>query len=244
MGRESERAQLRNLLIERGVNQAGAVVDELPDPQLEQAFVTIAWWDDQQHTGTRAVTPGMLVSTIRDGGIPGYRRPHQRTPVEGAEPVPNVGKALWGAMLSPDGFTRDEARGLYKHLAAKLNTPIDALIDSVVGPNWEETPKHPALIREDPVEHAVRYAMWVRDDHGGKVDPDCRRGPGEELLVWSMRFWDWQDPLEFESVCDSMRKRLAEEKAVVKDDEPEPAPAPVAVAESAEQPTEEWTDDD
>lgn len=157
-----DRDKLLSLLVERGVTSAVGVVDSLGD-DLDGAFATIAYYDDQPVAKQGA---GLLVYLLKEGGMGGYRRPHEREKVQAtsATVTPQLLASIRGSCLSPNGYTREDARGMLDVKAKHLHTSPDALVDAAMGPDWQETPVHPVLRHDGtPRERFVRYAHWVAE---------------------------------------------------------------------------------
>lgn len=201
---DTERDNLERMLIERGVEGAPALVSGLADDEIDAALGAIAWWDDMPHTGPRAVGSGLLVKKIRDGGLPGYKRPHDRATPEGGTAVSDDRlRAMRGVLCSPDAhFTRETAAEFYAKTAGKLNTPVSALIDAAMGQEWVETPPHPASLRgwqiagwkyPDKENAAARYALWCSLEGKMPKTRDGRRLAGETDWDFACRFWSWFD---------------------------------------------------
>lgn len=148
------------------------------------------WYDERQAKGSR-VTPGLLVNCIREGGKPGYDGNRSQ-----AKPTltvtPKLLNAVRGRCLSPDGCRRVEVLDMFGDAAGHRGLDADALIDQAVGPRWQLTPPHPALLLEDG-KLTDRYSHWVGGGRD-KPDPTVIREPGESLLAYSSRFWRWQHP--------------------------------------------------
>jgi hypothetical protein len=200
------------MLRERGVTSADELVAALRDDQMDGALGTILWWDDSPHEGPRAVSPGLLVAKIREGGMPGYRRPHERTTPEGVmgvseELLSNIRRVA----LSPGGVTREMMRDVLEVKARALQTPPDALIDSAVGPGWKETPAHPAKQWSPNDELAPLRYSWVCVHGWGRPEPRTQREPLEAEWDFGHRFWGWTDPPELREAAEAMRREAAEE---------------------------------
>ncbi len=203
---DRDRERIAEMLRERGVDGVVSIAGGITD--IDAAYGAIKWWDDLPHSGLRAVSTGLLVNALRDGGKPGYKRPHERTEVEGSVGwTDGLRTTFRGIGLSPDGFTRDEMRAMKANVAASLNTPVDSLIDDALDPNWMETPRHPAKHLREYSD--VRYAAWV-GGWGRDVKIDAAEGwrrKGETDWDFACRFWSWTEP---EDLIERVRKaRLA-----------------------------------
>lgn len=257
------------MLVQRGVDGSEELVAGLGD--LDGALGALVWWDDMPHEGSRAVTTGLLVKKLREGGLPGYRRPHERDEATGTLAMgPDVIANVRGQLLSPEGFDREEAREHLAKFARGLNTPVDALIDSAVGAGWTVTPPHPAVpqgwsLGWEPLDEGcdLRYIWALRDgDFGpGVKNPGVPREPLESDWNFARRFWGWEDP----PVVERMIRRRREEEALVRQkaaeealaqpedpktpgnesfskETPEPTPDPVGDARWGADPP--WDDED
>jgi hypothetical protein len=199
------------MLTERGINGVGTLMAELEETPRDSLLGTIKWWDDlpQGRKGT-----GLLITKLRDGGVIGYRRPHERTDVEGELVVtPERLATLRAICLTPDGLTRIEAYDFCEKLARKANTTTDAIIDTVMGPDWKATPPHPAHVIDTMrrFDAAIRYDVWMHRyfmrDIPDEPQLEVQREANESVLDWSKRFWKWKDPK------DMAEKRVAREIA-------------------------------
>ena len=193
---ENEEARIAALLSERGINGLSELLLELSEMSTDTFLNTIKWWDDLPYASKGT---GLLVARLREGGVVGYKRAHERTSVDGEVVVgPKQLVNLRSVCLTPAGIDRDTARGMCAKLAEKANTTPDELIDSALGAdNWEETPPHPAqliVLGEDPVIGQLRYDIWVHASSTDHPNPGLTRKPGEGDLNFSMRFWGWKDP--------------------------------------------------
>lgn len=186
--------RLRTMLHERGVDKVDLLLREATC-DLDGALGAIKWWDDlpRERAGT-----GLLVNKLRDGGLPGYKRPHERTTPQGVMDYTDEDVTrLRGQLLSPDGFTRPEAEEWVARRAKRLNTSAAALIDSAVGAAWTRTPVHPAKWdpSAEPDSNGVdRYSAWVRGHCSGR--PDLSENPEHYESEWDFAcaFWRWTDP--------------------------------------------------
>jgi hypothetical protein len=210
------------MLVERGVNGATGLVEDLwSEDQVTSAIGAVAWWDDLPHTGERQVSTGLLVKKIRDGGIAGYKRPHERTSPENGGVSPERLNAIRALLLAPEGMmTREQARDSLREQAQRLNTPPDALIDSAVGPVWQATPPHPALYQAWGVDWTpkdewsfLRYGLLVVEDAAFRPDTDAVRNGGESDWSFACRFWRWQDPPELRELIARVVRERAEAEA-------------------------------
>lgn len=201
---------------------AAEIVEALRNDELDAAYGAVAWWNDMPHSGPRAVGPGLLVKKIRDGGLVGYKRPHERATPDGEG---GLGKkrlrSIRGVLLSPDcAFTRKEAEKFYEHEAEKVGTTPTALIDAAMGIEWSQTPPHPASRSgwsaagwKYPDDlHAQRYALWVGTDRAIPQARDGARQPGESDWDFAVRFWGWRECED--ELQDALRKAAAREEMI------------------------------
>ena len=200
-----ERRVLIERLAERGVNNPELLVEGLTEGELDGAFGAISFWDDMPHDGTRAVGPGLLVAKIREGGVPAYKRAHERTGAGGMGPSNALMGSIRGCLLTPDGCTRAQAEDAYRDVASRLNTPVSALIESAMGSMWVGTPTHPACSSDEPIASSARYHAWVLGHCDVAPDADCVPRAGEEEHEWACRFWSWTDPEDFEELLAAAR---------------------------------------
>lgn len=151
------REHLTALLVERGVSGVDELVVAFEDADLNGALATVAYYDDAGSKGT-----GLLVHLLRQREHFGYRRPGERAAIPARQVTDGLLSAIRGSCHSPDGFCREEARGLVSVKAKRLGIDPDALIDAAMGEDWQETPVHPALgPAGSSREFSVRYARWV-----------------------------------------------------------------------------------
>lgn len=225
------------MLHERGVDNVAEVVLSIHPDDADAVLGAIAMWDDMPHTGPHAVGPGLLIKKIREGGVPGYKRPHERSRPNDfgghAAFSTEVLERVRSMLLSPDaGFDRDSARDFLRGRAEKANTPVDALIDAAMGPQWRQTPPHPAFpggwrggTFVYPDEHGgLRYELLVGTGHlPHPSTSDGVRQPDEDGWAFATRFWDWKDP-DLERLA-RFRREEAERRAEL---EPPPKSEPVA----------------
>lgn len=246
----TERDKLKALLTERGIEGVNRIVDDLRDDQIAGALGAVVWWDDMPHEGGRAVSSGLLVKKIRDGGLPGYRRPHERTTPDGTLAVtPERLNSMRRVLMSPEAvFDREQAREFFAEVGTKLNTPVDALVDSAMGADWVVTPPHPCHPRgwdhpdwtpKDQWIATVRYMHFVNSEPGPSVDTQLPREPGESDWDYACRWWGWTDTPEIiEAIKEkeaTLRKERAAKKAAAKP-KPKSKPEPVAAAASEDEP--------
>lgn len=242
------------LLQERGINGGASLLAELDAQGVSEDAVlnTIKWWDDLplDSKGT-----GLLVSQLKKGGVTGYRRAHERTGVDG-EIVFGPKQASWlrRLALTPDGIDRETVAEMCEKLASKANTTPDALIDTAVDPNWQETPPHPvhlSVYGESAELRSVRYQAWVHQTLGPeRPDPTVIREKDESDFDFSCRFWSWEDTpemLERARKLKEAREQRAKEaakmpgvpiEAAVAGSKPAPAPTSDPVPAPEEEPTE------
>jgi hypothetical protein len=233
---EHEEDRVVAMLAERGVTNARE--EMLTGPSLDAILGAIKWFDDLP--SGRAGT-GLLVAKIRDGGMPGYKRPHERTGPKGELVVGDEEIALIrGFCYSPDGMSRPEAEAAFARLAKRANTPVGSLIDSAVVDGWVETPPHPAKLHPHDCDghQDVRYGLWVRQNlPTGPANPEVRRKDGESEFAFSCRFWGWQENEAVQAAIqrklDRIRERNSERKSERKSD-PKSPPKPVSTAVEAE----------
>jgi hypothetical protein len=208
------------MLSQRGVDDPQGVVDKVIDEDLDGVLGAIALWDDMQKT-YRPPGPGLLVAKIRQGGVAGYRRPHERTNPEDLGGRSEAGSTLFtsirGQILGA-AMTRADARDHFRKTADRLMTNVDALIDSAMTSGWEETPPHPAnpFGWRAPWEYPdaygfTRYQLWS----GGyrrwpriPRDLTVRRAPNESQWAFACRFWGWDDPEGFTESADAARAAI------------------------------------
>lgn len=177
---------LVQLLRDRDVNRP-ELLTQLAAP--DAILGAVRWYDEQRKRSD--IGAGVLVNCIREGGKPGYDGNRSQ-----AKPIPTVTpkllNAVRGRCLSPDGCRRVEVLDMFGDAAGHRGLDADALIDQAVGPRWQLTPPHPALLLEDG-KLTGRYSHWVGGERD-KPDPTVIREPGESLLAYSSRFWRWQHP--------------------------------------------------
>lgn len=260
--------RVRTLLTERGVTSLDALMAEIELQGLSAvtALNTIRWWDDlpASNRGT-----GLLVTKLREGGVRGYKRAHQREKVEGDDIV-SLDKqmtTLRGICLTPDGIDRETAELMYAKTAEKAGMSPQALVDEAMCPEWVETPPHPAKVYTyvgDP-EGIIRYLIWTQRDLSDPLErdrphPQLRQKENESDLAFSCRFWGWVDPpgfkervRRFEKNCEAaLAERrgeslqiAAQPLSVVSERQGEPTNASasaVAVAEPPSAEDERWGD--
>ena len=226
---EQQRQMLTTMLRERGVDSVDDLMSGLDQSDVDGVLGAIAMWDDMPHDGPRAVSPGLLVKKIREGGVPGYRRAHERTSVDeafgGSSGLldADLRRHVVG-QISGAAMDREEARDHLARLAARLMTPVDALIDSLMGQHWTECPPHPALptawrgrnrYPEDQWELAgLRYAWLVGNPQSGRppAEPSSRK-KGESDWNFACRYWGYTDPPE---LLEAHAKALARAEAEAK----------------------------
>lgn len=241
----SYREKLHSLLKERGVDKIEDLLDPIVDEQLDGVAGAIALWDDMQK-GFPKPGPGLLVSKIRQGGVPGYKRAHERTELDGS--FGGVTDELLGSIRAQVlGAAMDREQGLehFAKLATSRGTTPGALLDSAMGQAWIATPPHPAAYvawrgrwsfpPEAVAGMEVRYAAYCAG-HRRKIKPPdlaALQAPGESDWNFSQRYWDWEDP---PGVAEAIAKRAAPVKQPAP---PVPEPEPVAVA-TAEPEDDEW----
>ena len=215
------------MLAERGVNNPEDLVNGVVEGELDGAFGAVKYWDELPHQGPRSASPGLLVSKIREGGLPGYKPPHERTSVEGTIGLTSDRmKNMRGVLATPDGMTREEAESLYSALARQLGTSPQSLIESVMGPGWFATPPHPGLDDADVIAASVRYMIWLNGHCNVAPDLECLPEDGESEQAWAMRFWGWKDPENIEQLISLERARRALRRA----------PAQLPSAEAGDEP--------
>lgn len=222
----SDRERAQQLLTERGVDGAEGLIRDFADEDLGAVFGAIAWFDDGQQS-VRPYSTGLLVKKIKDGGLAGYRRPHERTSVEGVagtgtdELMGRIrGLALSYSLSSTDvvrSMSREELKHLIAKTAQRLGTPADALIDSAVCPEWQWTPPHPAVLRRDgesKTAYLARYSAHVAGVRGDRrhCNPSRVRHPGESLWDFACRFWDYQLPQEVVTKAEQRAAEQAEQR--------------------------------
>jgi hypothetical protein len=206
-----ERARLTMLLEERGIVTVAAIMAGLEDEDLTAAFGAVAAYDDLTHVGNYAARPGLLAKWLRDGGQPGYKRAHERTPVEGEGPSGKLRTSIRGVLGSPDGFSRADAVHFYRAVARRHDVAPEVLVESAMGQGWIGTPPHPAKdLEEDQLATAIRYDAWVGGHCDHSPDLDCLPIASESDFEYSCRFWGWRDPPDFE-------QRLADARAAVEE---------------------------
>jgi hypothetical protein len=205
---------VRTMLTERGVDRVDDLLGEIDD--LAAVLGAIKWWDGipRERAGT-----GLLVSKIRDGGLPGYQRPHERSGPEGELLItPEQLKRMKTICLSPDGFSLFEAEEMFRKRAERANTDLRGLIASAIGERWRGTPTHPALIGPHDEEPAflslddraricrTRYSLWVRGVAVEKGPPNtnAQRADGESDYDYARRFWHWNEPQPVVEVRDTL----------------------------------------
>lgn len=154
---EKRQAELKRLLEERSVTGADDLLGGVED--VEAALGAVAYWDD--HAGGNT---GLLVWLLRHGGKPGYGSASKPKAVGAGEVTPRLLQSIRGSCNSPNGFTRDEARGMFAATAKRLRMPVDTLIDRAMGEDWQETPTHEALSHDGTAdERLARYSKWVAE---------------------------------------------------------------------------------
>lgn len=195
--------ELVTALAERGIVKVDAIIDWVQtDEHLDAAFGAVAWWDSMPRDGDKAVTPGLLVWKLREGGLPGYKRDEERREVRGAK---IINDELLGRIRSTclaGGMTRLWVENNFRVVAEKVNLTPMALIDMVMGAEWEQTPPYPGAIyewrsewtrpKEDTYVEHQRYGWSV---YNKRPKPSiCARRHGESDWDWAVRFWNYEDP--------------------------------------------------
>ena len=143
--------ELLTMLSTRGVNDPHGVLRGLSEETIDVAPSVIAWWDSQPNLGV-----GMLINSVRSGHVPGSVQ-EKRPPV-----TERLLRSVRGSCESPDGFTREEARGLFAHAAKRRALEPDELIDRAMGPAWKGTIVRNPAKRDLPLASRIReYADWV-----------------------------------------------------------------------------------
>jgi hypothetical protein len=191
-----EDERIEAMLEERGITGTVTLMAEIVDLAVDDKLATIKWWDDIP--GGRKST-GLLINKLREGGVKGYKRPHERQGVDGEVLVGPAQLANIRAIaLSTHGMFRSDVEHIFTRLAEKAGSTVAALIDESVAPGWKETPPHPAHIYTgvgDPggmvryEEFVTRYGRDIPD----RPDPTVTRNVGETELSYAMRFWNWKD---------------------------------------------------
>jgi len=246
------RRELTQLLTEAGVTGVEAIVAGITDEGLSGAMGAYFWWNEMPHIGARAVSTGLLVKKIKEGGIPGYVRAAQRTGASGEMLVgETLLRSIRGVLLSPDGrMTRRDAYDIYAKTAEKLNCTVDSLVDSALDPLWRATPPHPAMPTAwdlgdwkaaDDWGH-IRYAHLVMDEEPYRPTVDCQRIPGESAWDYACRFWNYSDSdavrREIAALAKAEQMKRDEARKQKEADEAAAAAraAPVTVPDDAEEP--------
>ncbi len=156
------REELRKLLEERGVEGITYLTEDFSDEEIEGAIATVAYCDEQPKAGT-----GLLVWLLKKGGVAGYRKPKDRQKAEvtsSSAISETLLRAVRGSCRSPNGFTREEARGTFGAKADRMGISVDSLIDAAMGDEWQETPTHEALSKDGtPEERLARYERWLSE---------------------------------------------------------------------------------
>lgn len=186
------RDRLLTMLEQRDVDNARRLLGDVHEDDLLGVLGAIDWYDERRRGGGTRIGPGLLVSCIREGGKPGYESNR------GGSLTLSVTPALLASVrrrcLSPDGCRRTEIFDQLADAAAKRGLSVDALVDQAMGPRWQVTPPHPALIRSDEGWRR-RYNQWLVDPERARPDSRVEWVPGESVLSWSMRYWRWEDEI-------------------------------------------------
>jgi hypothetical protein len=247
------------MLKERGIDRVEELLQPFQtDEQLDLVVGAVKWWDDLPKLGERAVGPGLLVKKIQGGGVEGYKRPGERSAPRGKLTITDDLRAnIRSHALAPDGMRREWMHYTYHKTAAALNMTVDQLIDSVMGPQWKESPPFPMQGPRDitwtwpeaaQIVQGVRYGMWVGKHPGctWKLNDKAVRREGESDYDFSIRFWGYSETAEvresLRKIVMTVREEEAAKREAAKTLPPEPEPEPVAVA--AEKTPEEAEMDD
>lgn len=222
----SDRDRAEQLLTERGVDGAKGLIADYSDENLPAVFGAIAWFDDGQQSYGNKPSTGLLVKKIKDGGLAGYRRPHERSSVEGVAGASTDdlmhrirGMALSYSLSSSNvvrSMSREELKRLISKTAHRLGTTPDALIDSAVAPEWTWTPPHPAVLTRDGESKTAALARYSVHVASGRADrhpnPSRVRLDGESLWDYACRFWDYQLPADAVSKAEQLAAKAAEQR--------------------------------
>lgn len=259
--------RVRKLLTERGVTSLDSLMDEIEAQGLSPATAlnTIRWWDDLP-ASTRGT--GLLVTKLRDGGVSGYRRAHEREKVDGEiVSLEHQMSTLRNICLTADGIDRETAESMYAKVAANANMSAKQLVDEAVCAEWAETPPHPVNVftRVGDPEGIIRYLVWMQrnrldEETADQPRPWLRPKEGESEFAFSCRFWGWRDPPELKERAqrfEAKRKAALAERndgghliaaqavsvAPQRQEEPTPPPASaVVVAEPPPSADDRWGD--
>jgi hypothetical protein len=211
------RDRIARLLRERGVDNVVQLMMKYSDDEADGWLGAIALYDDMQK-GFNKPGPGLLVKKINEGGIPGYKRAHERTEVEGSiggvneDLLRSIRGQCLGAFMS-----REQARDHFRGVSRRLDTAVDALLDSAMGQGWLETPPHPGdsfswrmpwRYPSDGLAWA-RYCFSTQQRRAAPSDVEAVRAVGESDWAFACRYWGWVDP---EGLADGSAIEAAREK--------------------------------
>jgi hypothetical protein len=210
---DTETERIVQLLRDRGIQDARVVLGTA-DISNDAALGAIKKWDDQP-TGRQST--GLLVHWIREGGVLGYKRRHEREGLSGELLITDTHlRRIRALALSPDGMLREDVERTWSRTAERAEVTVGELIDKAVDEAWRETPPHPAMLvppyapsDRDPI---IRYRWWVANGSGedaviDRPDPTVRRRDGEDFWSWACRFWRYKDPAGLVQLYEKMEER-------------------------------------
>lgn len=161
MSDENSTEGLESLLEQRGVTSVDAFVHGLGEHDFFNLDACLAAVERYDREGSDH--PGLLVYRIREAAKSKWR-PKGRQAVTAGTASPELLQSIRGSCRSPNGFCRGEARSMLAEKARGLRLDPDRLIDMAMGADWQETPVHPALVKDGtPAERLRRYERWLSE---------------------------------------------------------------------------------
>lgn len=143
-------SELEELLLQREVTGVARILTDLgEDANLEACVAAVGRYDREGKS-----SPGLLVWIVKEAAVAPPVPEQKKAPK--AQVTPRLLRAIRGSCNSPNGFTREEARGMFAVKAGRLNRPVDELINLAMGADWQETKPHPAFDPEHSREDRQR----------------------------------------------------------------------------------------